>query len=171
MNNDLMFSSISAEWETPQDLFNIIDSVCHFNTDVCATDENKKCDKYWTKKDNALQHIWVGVCWMNPPYGREISKFMQHAYNNSQRGDCVVVCLVPSRTDTAWWHDYALKGEVIYFRGRLKFINRSLPSYRADGNYKISSAPFPSALVVFDRNKIFGQIIRETLIAAEVRCA
>jgi hypothetical protein len=73
---------------------------------------------------------------MNPPYGRAIKDWMAKAYDSSKNG-AKVVCLVPARTDTAWWHDYAMKGEITFLRGRLKF-----------GNSK-NSAPFPSALVVF----------------------
>ena len=67
---------------------------------------------------------------------RLIKKWMKKAYEESKRG-CTVVCLVPSRTDTAWWHNYAMKGQVIFLRGRLKF-----------GDAK-NSAPFPSAIVIF----------------------
>ena len=80
--------------------------------------------------------VWSGTCWMNPPYGREIIKWMKKAYQESLKG-CTVVCLVPSRTDTIWWHDYAMKGEITFIKGRLKFGNQSNP------------APFPSAVVVF----------------------
>ena len=70
---------------------------------------------------------------MNPPYGREIGRWMKKASEAS----ATVVCLVPARTDTAWWHDYAMQGEIEFLRGRLKF-----------GDSK-NSAPFPSAIVVF----------------------
>ena len=73
---------------------------------------------------------------MNPPYGRTIKAWMRKAWESSQDG-ATVVCLVPARTDTAWWHDYAMKGEIRYVRGRLKF-----------GGHK-NSAPFPCAVVIF----------------------
>ena len=75
---------------------------------------------------------------MNPPYGREIGAWMKKAYESSLQG-AMVVCLVPARTDTKWWHDYAIKGEIEFIRGRLKF-----------GKSK-NSAPFPSAVVVFNK--------------------
>jgi site-specific DNA-methyltransferase (adenine-specific) len=76
-------------------------------------------------------------CWMNPPYGREIKAWMKKAYDSSRTG-ALVVCLVPARTDTAWWHDYATKAaEIRFIRGRLRF-----------GDAK-HAAPFPSAVVVF----------------------
>lgn len=172
MNKGLHFSSVSSEWETPQRLFDVINEVCHFDIDVCATKENAKCERYWSPKDDGLKQFWLGMCWMNPPYGREISKWMEKAYLASYKARTVVVCLTPARTDTAWWHDYVLKGDVIYFRGRLKFVNRALPSYRKDGNYKISAAPFPSALVILgDKKKKIAQSIYFHLIANRMRCA
>jgi len=131
------FSSASDDWATPQDLFDELNAIHKFTLDVCASPENAKCNAYFTKAANALEQEWYGVCWMNPPYGREIGLWMKKAYETSFNNS-KVVCLVPARTDTAWWHDYAMKGKVTFLRGRLKF-----------GNHK-NSAPFPSAIVVFD---------------------
>lgn len=130
------FSSATDEWATPQDFFDAQHKVWNFTIDVCATRENAKCPRYYDRARNGIGQSWVGErCWMNPPYGREIGIWMRKAYEESQRG-ALVVCLVPARTDTAWWHDYAAKGDVTFIRGRLKF-----------GGGK-NSAPFPSALVV-----------------------
>ena len=131
------FSSKTDEWYTPKDFFNWVnDAYGFFDVDVCATKDNAKCEKYFDKKIDGLSQEWVGRCWMNPPYGREISKWMKKAYESSCNG-AYVVCLVPARTDTAWWHDYAMKGEIIFIRGRLKFGGCD------------NTAPFPSALVIF----------------------
>ena len=130
------FSSKTDLWYTPQDFFKKYDDVYKFETDVCATDDNAKCAKYYTEEMDGLSQEWRGVCWMNPPYGRTISKWMKKAYESSLSG-ATVVCLVPARTDTNWWHDYAMKGDIEFIRGRLKF-----------GGSK-NSAPFPSAVVVF----------------------
>lgn len=133
-----MYSSQTCEWETPQDLFDRLDAIYHFETDVCATAENAKVAKYYDRETDGLKQTWTGVCWMNPPYGREIGKWMHKALDSARAG-AVVVCLVPARTDTAWWHDTVMQGGQIHFlRGRLKF-----------GKAK-NSAPFPSAVVVFD---------------------
>lgn len=131
------FSSKSYEWETPQWLFDKYDKLYNFDIDVCATSENAKCKKFFTKGDDGLRQVWSGSCWMNPPYGREIGKWMSKAYSSSIEG-ATVVCLVPARTDTGWWHDYAMKGKIEFLRGRIKFSNCDNP------------APFPSAIVVFD---------------------
>lgn len=136
MNTDLMFSSKTDLWSTPQDFFDKLNSKYNFTLDVCSDGINNKCDSFYTKETDGLSQKWEGVCWMNPPYGREISKWMEKAYISSLEGT-TVVCLVPARTDTAWWHDYAMKGEIEFIRGRLKFGNNKNP------------APFPSAVVVF----------------------
>jgi phage N-6-adenine-methyltransferase len=130
------FSSKSDDWATPQELFDELNAVHNFTLDVCASPSNSKCKNYFTKATNALEQEWYGVCWMNPPYGREIGLWMKKAYETSFNNS-KVVCLVPARTDTAWWHDYAMKGEITFLRGRLKF-----------GDHK-NSAPFPSAIIVF----------------------
>lgn len=136
MNTKVMFSSHDCEWETPPDLFNKLNAIYHFTLDVCATCENAKCESYFTRSEDGLQQEWQGVCWMNPPYGREIGKWVKKAYDAALHG-ATVVCLLPARTDTAWWHDYCMKGRTHFIRGRLKF--------GGCGN----AAPFPSAIVVF----------------------
>ena len=135
--NSIHFSSATDEWGTPQNFFDALDAIYHFTLDVCATPENAKYRRYFTHTDDGLAQSWAGErCWMNPPYGRVIKDWMKKAYAESQRG-ALVVCLVPARTDTAWWHEYAMKGDVTFIRGRLKF-----------GGHK-NPAPFPSAVVVF----------------------
>lgn len=134
------FSSKTDLWATPQAFFDELDKEFHFETDVCALPENAKCKKYFTPVQDGLAQEWGGVCWMNPPYGREISRWMEKAYESSLRG-ATVVCLVPSRTDTKWFHDFAMKGEIRFVKGRLKF-----------GGCE-NSAPFPSAVVVFKGKK------------------
>ena len=131
------FSSATDLWATPQDFFDQQNlAYGPFDIDVCADETNAKCPVYFDKSANGLSQNWTGKCWMNPPYGRDIGKWMRKAYESSLKG-ATVVCLVPARTDTAWWHDYAMKGAVTFIRGRLKF-----------GGAK-NSAPFPSAVVVF----------------------
>lgn len=130
-------SSESAEWETPQELFDKLDAEYHFDVDVCATQENAKCARYYTREDDGLKQEWQGTCWMNPPYGRDIQKWMEKAYTESRVNGATVVCLVPSRTDTRWWHEYAMRGKIQFLRGRIKFGQSKNP------------APFPSAIVVF----------------------
>jgi len=130
------FSSKTDLWATPQDFFNNLNAEFGFQTDVCCLPNNAKCKNFFTPEMDGLKQNWSGVCWMNPPYGRTIILWMRKAYESALVG-ATVVCLVPSRTDTAWWHDYAMKGDIRFIRGRLKF-----------GDAK-NSAPFPSAIIIF----------------------
>jgi phage N-6-adenine-methyltransferase len=136
--NKGMFSSRTDEWETPQDFFDKLDAEFRFELDPCATLENHKCPFYYDKIADGLSMnwAWADPVYMNPPYGREIGKWVKKAYETSLQG-ATVVCLLPARTDTAWWHDYCAKGEVRFVRGRLKF-----------GGSK-NRAPFPSVVVIF----------------------
>ena len=134
--SNVHFSTGNVEWSTPDDLFGELNRIFHFDLDACASPTNAKCPHYFTKEQDALRQSWRGTVWMNPPYGREIAAFMRKAYEESL-GGATVICLVPSRTDTEWWHRYAKRGKVIHLRGRLKFGGAT------------SSAPFPSAIVMF----------------------
>lgn len=134
------FSSSSDNWATP-DLFfqKMVEDFGVFDLDVCADVSNRKAKKFYTKKEDGLIQDWYldgRLVWMNPPYGRSIGMWIKKAFEESLKG-CKVVCLIPSRTDTAWWHEYVVKGDIRFIRGRLKF-----------GGCK-NAAPFPSAVVVF----------------------
>ena len=133
---NIHFSSKTDLHATPQPFFDKLNEEFPFTLDVCANDENFKCEQYFTKELDGLAQDWTGnIVWMNPPYGREIGKWMKKANESAQAG-ATVVCLVPSRTDTRWWHDFAIQHEVRFVKGRLKFGNAT------------NSAPFPSAVVV-----------------------
>jgi phage N-6-adenine-methyltransferase len=137
MNNDLMFSSNTDLWSTPQDFFDKLNMVFKFTLDVCALPDNAKCSQYYTPDKNGLEQEWKGTCWMNPPYGREIATWVEKAYKSAKESGATVVCLLPARVDTKWWHNYCANGEVHFLKGRLKFGNAT------------NGAPFPSAVVVF----------------------
>jgi phage N-6-adenine-methyltransferase len=131
------FSSKTDMWGTPAALFNALNADHKFETDVCAVTENAKCANFYAPEDDGLKQVWQGSCWMNPPYGRKIGAWVKKAYESSLSG-AKVVCLLPARTDTAWWHDYCMKGTIMFIRGRLKFNDGKSP------------APFPSAIVIFE---------------------
>ena len=144
MVSDTLFSSDRMDWETPQWLFDLLDKQYHFDLDVCATKENAKCWNYYTKEDNGLKRKWSGSVWVNPPYGREIGDWVDKAaqqikYKRVQW----IVMLLPARTDTKWWHRSVMaKALTIRFiEGRLKFVGA------------VGSAPFPSVVVVYHRNR------------------
>ncbi|MFA5186632.1 MAG: DNA N-6-adenine-methyltransferase [Patescibacteria group bacterium] len=133
--NKVHYSSLSAEWETPDDLFHELDAEFHFDLDPAATDENAKCEVYFTKEMDGLSLPWEGfTVFCNPPYGRELPKWVKKAAGEK----ALTVMLIPARTDTSYFHDYILgKAEIRFLRGRLKFSGQS------------NSAPFPSMVVIF----------------------
>lgn len=134
---DVHYSSATEIWATPQDFFDRYHRIFNFEIDVCALPENAKCPVYFSPEQDGLAQDWTGVCWMNPPYGRQIAQWVKKAYEAARSGAATVVCLLPARTDTRWWHDYCIFGEIEFIRGRLKF-----------GGCK-NNAPFPNAVVIF----------------------
>ena len=139
MKNDVMFSSKTDRWETPKDFFDTLDALFHFTLDACALPENAKCEKYFTPEMDGLKQEWGGVVWCNPPYGREIGRWVEKGYLSAKNG-CTVVMLLPARTDTKWFHEYCYMNRfatVRFVKGRLKF-----------GGSR-NGAPFPSMVVIF----------------------
>ena len=136
---DVHYSSKTNEWSTPQAFFDELNKEFNFTLDPCATSENAKCTKYFTVEDDGLKQDWSkDTVFMNPPYGREIKYWVQKAYEESLKG-ATVVCLIPARTDTAYWHDYIFgkADDIRFLRGRLKFGDSKNP------------APFPSAIIIY----------------------
>jgi phage N-6-adenine-methyltransferase len=140
MRTEPMFSSATVEWETPSDLFAELErEFGPFTLDPCATPENAKAPRYFTWQDDGRHQSWANErVFMNPPYGREVGRWVIKAWLEARFNGAFVVCLLPARTDTGWWHDYVMKGEVRFLRGRLKF-----------GRLGKRNAPFPSAIVIF----------------------
>lgn len=144
---NVLFSSASEEWGTPQDLFDELNSVYNFTLDPSASDYNHKCEKYFTKDDDGLSKSWSGeTVFCNPPYGRHIGDWVKKAYDESLKGTKIIM-LIPARTDTRWFHDYIYKKNnvrVEFIRGRLKFVDC------LNREKKANSATFPSMLVFFN---------------------
>lgn len=143
MNTDIMFSSKKDDWTTPQDFFDALNKEFHFTLDAASDDQNCKCANHFTRADDGLKQSWGGhIVFLNPPYGRNVTgKWIQKAYEESRKPNATCVCLVPSRTDTKWFHDYVLPyAEIRFVKGRLKF-----------GNSK-DAAPFPSLIAIFRSN-------------------
>lgn len=133
---DVHFLSQSNEWATPQDFFDRLNEEFRFTLDAAATPENAKCDRFFTVNDNGLTQSWKGErVWLNPPYGREIGKWIEKASTEPSE---LTVMLIPARTDTKAWHEHIFgKAEIRFVRGRLKFGGGQ------------ANAPFPSAVIVF----------------------
>ena len=140
MINQGLFSSNSNEWATPQAFFDELNAEFHFNLDPCSTHENAKCERHFTLEDDGLSRDWGGDrVFCNPPYGRELSRWVKKCYDESRKPDTLVVMLIPARTDTSYFHDYIYHKarEIRFIRGRLHF------------NESKQGAPFPSMVVIF----------------------
>lgn len=137
MNNELFFSSATDEWGTPQKVFDMLNQEFGFTLDPCSQGSNGKTNRCLTLVENGLFCSWQDeTVYMNPPYS-DVERWMAKAYGAARDENAIVVCLVPARTDTRWWHKYAMRGEIRFIRGRLRFGDAA------------SSAPFPSVIVVF----------------------
>ena len=135
---NVLFSSESVDWETPQDVFDKLDAEFRFTLDPCATAENAKCERFYTLEDDGLVQPWGGErVFCNPPYGRGVVRWFQKAWKEIVVPGTVVVMLVHARTDTVWWQGYVQgRAEVRFIPGRLHFGGKD-------------RAPFPSAVVIY----------------------
>lgn len=138
MINNALYSSNSDEWATPMGIYKQLDDEFYFNLDPCASDANHKCDKYFTAENDGLSQDWGGYrVFCNPPYS-EIDKWVEKAYRESRHDNTLVVLLIPSRTDTRYFHNFIYqRAEIRFIKGRLKF------------NQSKNSAPFPSMVVIY----------------------
>ena len=141
-----LMSSAAHDWRTPPELFATLDAEFGFGLDAAADASNYLCDRYYTEADNALVQPWDGVAWCNPPYGQALPAFVRRAFSEVESGRCpLAVLLIPARTDTAVWHECVMRATTIgLIRGRLRF---GLPDGTPTG-----PAPFPSAIVLFERH-------------------
>jgi len=135
---DTKFESKRQDWETPDSIFDPLNDEFNFTLDVCSDPYNAKCERFFTETDDGLHREWDGVCWMNPPFGQQ-GKWVRKAYVESLKG-ATVVCLLPSRTNTNWWHDYCMKGEIRFIKGRPKFKGAK------------HGLPQPLAIVIFNKS-------------------
>jgi len=132
-------SSERSDWETPQDIFDKLNDEFHLTFDVCADQNNTKVENYFfSEEQDGLTQDWYGVCWMNPPF-KDKKKWIEKAYKESLKDSTIVVCLIPARTNTNWWHQYCMKGEIRFICGRPKFKGA------------IHGLPQPLAIVIFGR--------------------
>lgn len=168
MNNDVLFSSVRQDWETPDEIFNGLSDEFGITFDVCADPSNAKCYEFWTVDDNCLTKEWAGVCFMNPPYGNAqhpcksnckkkicesrgyhygehipgVADFVKKAAKEAIEGRATTVALLPARTDTEYFHLHIYgkpNVEIRFVRGRIKF--KGAPN----------CAPFPSMVVIFHK--------------------
>lgn len=136
--NRVLFNSNKMDWGTPQELFDKLNKKYNFTIDVASNDQNYKCERHYTEKEDGLKQDWTNeIVWCNPPYGREIYKWIEKA----SKSKCLSVFLIPARTDTKWFHEFIYEKDNVtyeFLKGRVKF----------DGG--VNSAPFPSMIVIFN---------------------
>lgn len=137
MFNQGLLTSNKQDWSTPQGFFDELDKEFDFTLDPCATQENAKCKKFYTEEDNGLIQDWSGErVFCNPPYGPQLKLWVKKCFEEGQK--TLVVLLIPSRTETAYFHDYIQgKAEIRFIRGRLRFSGSKI------------NAPFPSLLAIY----------------------
>lgn len=150
MNKTALFTSNTEEWATPQSFFDALNEEFHFDLDPCATDNNHKCDSYFTKSDNGLDKDWGGHrVFCNPPYGKQkTADWIKKCAAEAQKPNTIIVLLIPARTDTKAFHEHIYQKEnveVRFVKGRLKF-----------GGAK-DSAPFPSMVCIFRGKEDLGK--------------
>ena len=144
--NAVLLSSKNMCWCTPQNFFDALDKEFNFVLDAAATPETAKCSSFFTPEDDGLSQSWDvgGAVFCNPPYGREIGKWVKKACEESRKGSHPIVMLIPARTDTSYFHEYIYgKAEIRFVRGRLRFTDEK-------GNAS-DPAPFPSMVAVYNR--------------------
>lgn len=144
--NQALLSSKNNNWCTPQDFFDILNAEFHFVLDVAATKQSAKCADFFTPEQDGLLQNWErsdGAVFCNPPYGREIGKWVKKAFEESQKSNTKIVLLIPARTDTIYFHEYIYDhAEIRFVKGRLKFTDES--------GQVFDPAPFPSMLVIYN---------------------
>lgn len=148
-----MFSNKNNSWCTPRDFFNKLNEEFDFNLDPCCMPKSALCEKYFTPDEDGLKQDWTGYrAFVNPPYGREIGKWVKKCFDEKDKAELIVM-LIPSRTDTRYFHNWIYgKAEIRFLKGRLKFVDMDYKGKEEDR--KMSPAPFPSMLVIFRRSSL-----------------
>lgn len=133
----VMSSSEDMTWATPQQWFDYLNLEFKFTLDPCCVEATAKCKRYYTPEQDGLTQSWENeTVFMNPPYGKDLPLWMRKARDEAREHGALVVCFVPARVDTDWWHRYASWGEVRFPKGRVKFAGAT------------HSAPFPVAIII-----------------------
>ena len=140
-------------WETPDYFFNLLDEKFHFTLDPCATKENTKCKKFFTNEQDGLRQNWKGErVFVNPPFSK-IDSWVNKCYKEGIKENTIVVMIIPSRTDTRYWHNYIMKANEIWFcKGRVNFL--------LEGMKPTHGSTFPLAIIVFKRFNFGFPIIK-----------
>lgn len=118
---NVKFSSDRVDYSTPIKLFTPINDEFNLELDVCANNENHKLNSFFVKEDNALSKDWKGNCWMNPPFCKDLGKWVKKAHSETQKHGGTKVCLIPVRSNTKWWAEVVKDAEVRFINGEVNF--------------------------------------------------
>jgi phage N-6-adenine-methyltransferase len=149
MVDKVLFESKSTDWLTPNEIIDlVVEMLGSIDLDPCASESdifNIPAKMYYTEWSNGLDKKWEGKVYVNPPYGKDISKWIYkaiHEYNDGNASE--IILLIPARTDTRWFQDLFKSGNFVWcaWKGRLKFSN------------SVNSATFPSAIVYMGSNNV-----------------
>jgi phage N-6-adenine-methyltransferase len=171
-NRSALYSSVTDNWPTPQDFYDRLDAEFGFELDVCSSRANRKAPSYFAldhedvDRRDGLEADWsdggaTGTVWMNPPYGKTIREWMSKAFDTAHTTGRTVVCLVPVRSSSQWWHDLVLNtgAEVRYVKGRLTFGDAT------------NSAAFASAVVIYRPSDVVGTPGEVSAVVNKVKAA
>lgn len=134
------------DYETPDWLYDLLDEEFNFTVDAAASDHNAKMERYWTEEIDGLAQDWTGESvWVNPPFenrkpARTLARFVEKAWNETRDALTKAVMLVPVKSDQAWWSAFAIKTEVRFIKGRIRFVGEEHQFVR------------PVAVLVFGRD-------------------
>lgn len=137
--------SSKDNWETPPYFFKLLDNEFGFTLDPCSSEENHLCNKYYTKEENGLLQSWAGeIVFVNPPFSN-MKEWVSKCYRESLAKDTIIVMIMPSRTDTKYWHNYVMKAtEIRFCKGRVNF--------NLEGKKPKAGSTFPLCIVVWKSN-------------------
>jgi phage N-6-adenine-methyltransferase len=143
-----------VEYVTPPEIFNPLNEEFCFELDAAAEDWNAKCKRYYTREDDGLSKPWAKRTWCNPPYGKDVGRWVEKAHREAVKGN-ISVLLLPSSTNTKWWHDYIWDSarhapyrgvQVRFVKGRIPFLVRG-----SDGALVRAGNPSVNSVIVVFR--------------------
>jgi phage N-6-adenine-methyltransferase len=130
-------------WETPKEFYQLLDRQFHFTLDPCASDSNHKCAKWFTEQQDGLKQSWKGeTVFVNPPFNKN-AEWLNKCYREASQPNTTVVAIIPSRTDTKYWHEIVMHNayQVWFCKGRVNF--------ELNGQKVKNGSTFPLAVIIF----------------------
>lgn len=140
----------SDSYGTPQWLFAWLDDEYDFDVDICASDINHKCDKYYTLDNTSVGKDWSemgSVAFCNPPFSRGKKEVLWHeAYRNMKENGVSTVFVVPADDCNIAWHEHIFgkATKITKIVGRVKFDVPHQPGVESNGAIGVAVVEFMS---------------------------